>query len=168
MYCPRCGETNVGSDRFCSACGQDLTTYRRLWRATSTPLRSPGVPQPPSTYQAPPTTQAVPAHAGPPPYQPTTTQQAPQHGFASPVVVAPSTPSYLGWAIALLVCCWPAWPAGVAAVVYAGRAEAGLAEGDAVGAWESSRKAKRWCWVTFGAGLVLWVVSLSLIVWLPR
>jgi hypothetical protein len=144
MYCPRCGETNVGSDRFCSACGQDLTTYRRLWRATSTPLRSPGVPQPPPAYQA------------------------PQHGLASPAVETPSTPSYLGWAIALLVCCWPAWPAGVAAVVYAGRAESRLVEGDVIAARESSRKAKMWCWVTFGAGLVLWTVALTLIVWLSR
>ena len=82
-----------------------------------------------------------------------------------PTVETPRVPSYLGWAIALLICCWPAWPAGIAAVVYASRTESRLAEGDAVAARESSRKAKIWCWVTFGAGIVLWATALALIVW---
>jgi hypothetical protein len=32
-----------------------------------------------------------------------------------------------------------------------------------VGAREAARKAKQWCWVTFGTGLALWAVLLSLI-----
>jgi predicted amidophosphoribosyltransferase len=29
MYCPQCGETSKDSDRFCHACGLDLSVYRR-------------------------------------------------------------------------------------------------------------------------------------------
>ena len=72
-------------------------------------------------------------------------------------------PSYLGWAAALFTLCWPAWPAGVAAVVYASRAEARLDEGDRGGAERYSDKAKTWCWITGGTGLVLWVVALGLV-----
>ena len=77
-------------------------------------------------------------------------------------------PTYLGWAAALLALCWPAWPAGIVALVYANRAEARLAEGDRAGAKQSSNKARTWCWITVGAGLVLWVVALGLVEWLTQ
>jgi len=75
-------------------------------------------------------------------------------------------PSYLSWAAALLAFCWPAWPAAVTALVYASGTESRLAGGDAAGAREASRKAKQWCWITFGAGLILWAVVLTLVAYL--
>ena len=116
MYCPRCGLHNEDSDRFCSSCGQKLTTYRQLW--TDAAERRPAPPTEPSAR----------------------------------------VPSYLGWAAAILTCCWPAWPAGVAALVFASRTESHLAAGNLAEAQEYSRKAKMWCLVTLMAGLVLWVV----------
>ncbi len=76
----------------------------------------------------------------------------------------PRVPSYLGWAAALTALCWPAFPAGVTALVYAGRAEALAAAGDSLGARASSARAKTWCWVTFWAGATLWLIALTLIV----
>ena len=83
---------------------------------------------------------------------------------ALPIEPSARVPSYLGWAAAILTCCWPAWPAGVTALVFASRTESRLAAGDLAGARDYSRKAKTWCWVTLVAGLVLWVVILSVLI----
>jgi len=61
----------------------------------------------------------------------------------------------MGWAIATLILCF--WPTGIVAVVYASKVGNRLALGDVLGAQEASRKAKMWCWITFGIG-VAWVV----------
>ena len=162
MYCPRCGETNPDSDRFCSSCGQDLATYRQLWSGAAAPLAAPRVLQPPAAPPAAPLmppallapTAPLAVGAGTPAPAPT-----PIQGAATPQV-----PNYLGWASALLALCWPAFWAAIPALVHASRTEAQLAQGDLRGAWYSSRKAKTWCWVTFCAGCVLWVVILLLVV----
>ncbi len=67
----------------------------------------------------------------------------------------PNIPSYMGWAIAVLILCF--WPTGIAAVVHASRVNSRLALGDIAGAQESSRKAKMWCWITFAIA-VIWVI----------
>ncbi len=56
--------------------------------------------------------------------------------------------------------------AAVTALVHASRAESRVAAGDPAGAREASRKAKQWCWVTLGAGLILWAVVLTLVMFL--
>ena len=81
-----------------------------------------------------------------------------------PAADSDAIPSYLSWAAALLAFCWPAWPAAVTALVYASRAESRVKGGDAAGAREASHKAKAWCWISFGAGLILWAVVLALVV----
>jgi hypothetical protein len=48
-------------------------------------------------------------------------------------------------------CCLPF---GIAAIVFAAQVNSKLAAGDVPGAMESSRKAKMWCWIAFGLGLV--------------
>ena len=83
-----------------------------------------------------------------------------------PTADSDAVPSYLGWAAALLAFCWLAWPAAVTALVHASRAESRVKGGDPAGAREASRKAKEWCWIAFGAGLVLWAVVLTLVVYL--
>jgi hypothetical protein len=141
-YCPRCGESNHQEDRFCSYCGQDLTTYGRLWNSPA-----PATPAP----------AAATAAAGP-------AAPAPLSVPDPPLAEAPHIPSYLGWAAALTTICWPAFWAGVVALVYAGRTQSRLAAGDLPGARKASGLAKTWCWITLGAGLALWVLALSLIV----
>jgi len=149
MRCPRCGDITDYSDRFCSSCGQDLATYRILW------------PQAPTTTQTPsPADPTIPRAAGlqqTGPVQPAPVQ-------AEPLAEAPRVPTYLSWAVALLTLCWPAFWAGIPAVVHAGRAESRLAAGDMESARESSQRARVWCWVTFWAGIVLWAVILTLLV----
>jgi hypothetical protein len=142
MYCPRCGETNPDSDRFCSYCGQDLVSYRRLWSdgaAHPAPIGTPTAPL--AAGLAAPVLATAPAYA-------TETQEM---------------PTYLGWASALLALCWPAFWAAVPALVHAARAESRLAAGDVRGAQKAAGQAKMWCWVAFGAGLVLWVVVLAVV-----
>jgi hypothetical protein len=153
MYCPRCGDTNHDSDRFCSFCGQDLSTYRRLWPGAAVPGAAPvaaGAPPAPGPQTTPPSAPAASSFAKP---------QA-----TACTTEAPQISSYLGWAAVLLTLCWPAFWAGITALVYAGRTESRLAAGDMAGARQSSLKAKSWCWVTFVAGLLLWVAALVLLV----
>ncbi len=142
MYCPRCGETNPDSDRFCSFCGQDLFSYRRLWNDGAAPLAA--VTAPPATGLATPVLATAPA-------------------YTAAATEVPEMPTYLGWASALLALCWPAFWAAVPALAYAARAESLLAAGDIRSAQRAAGRAKMWCWVAFCAGLVLWVVVLAVI-----
>lgn len=80
---------------------------------------------------------------------------------APPVSVAPMTgtrlapgtvPNYLVQAILVTICC--CLPFGIPAIVFAGQVNTKLAAGDLGGAQESSRKAKMWCWLGFGFGIL--------------
>jgi hypothetical protein len=168
MYCPQCGGTNEDSARFCSTCGLDLGEYKQQWQETGTDAaeqpagepagRQPAMyQQPPSQlppYQQPHQQQYQPEYA--PPYQ------APQYYQTRPPYGAvPRVPSYMGWAIATLILCF--WPTGIVAVVYASQVGNKLALGDITGAQESSRKAKIWCWVTFGIGIAWFVIAIAAI-----
>jgi hypothetical protein len=68
-------------------------------------------------------------------------------------------PNYLAQAIlTTLFCCLPF---GIVAIVYAAQVNSKVAAGDYAGAVEVSRKAKTWCWVSFGIGLagsVIWFI----------
>lgn len=74
----------------------------------------------------------------------------------------PSVPNYLWQSIVVTACC--CLPFGIAAIVFAAQVNSKLAAGDVQGAMDSSRKAKMWCWIAFGLGLVsnLAFVALSL------
>lgn len=73
-------------------------------------------------------------------------------------VSLPYVPNYLVQSILVtLFCCVPF---GIVSIVYAAQVNGKLAGGDYVGAVESSKKAKMWCWVSFGIGLgwiVIWL-----------
>lgn len=87
------------------------------------------------------------ADAGPPPLPP-----APPPSQA--LGLAPGTvPNYLVWSILATLCC--CLPGGIAAIVYSSQVNTKLALGDLAGAIESSNKAKTWCWVSLGVGLVV-------------
>ena len=69
-----------------------------------------------------------------------------------------NVPNYLVPAILVTVLC--CLPFGIPAIVYAAQVNGKLQVGDVVGAKESSKNAKMWCWISFGAGLfvcVAWV-----------
>ena len=64
----------------------------------------------------------------------------------------PHVPNYRWQSIACTVCCCP--PLGIPGIVFAAQVNGKLASGDAQGALESSRKAKLWCWISFGVGII--------------
>lgn len=157
MYCPRCGGANDDTARFCSACGLDLAQYKEEWQRTG----GTGGGHSQSSWGQP--AGQVPVYQQPPyqqHYQPA--YQPPSYQPAGGYRAIPHIPSYMGWAIAVLILCF--WPTGIAAVVYASQVGNKLAVGDVAGAQESSRKAKMWCWVSFGiaiAGIVL-----AILIWI--
>ncbi len=163
MYCPQCGGMTEDSSRFCSACGLDLERYREQWQQpgtqTTSQAASAGSEPNRAAYQPPP--------YQPPPYQQQyqsqyqQSYQPPQHYRSTPTYgTVPRIPSYMGWAIATLILCF--WPTGIVAVVYASKVGNKLALGDITGAQSYSRKAKIWCWVTFGIAIA-WIVIAILV-----
>ena len=46
-------------------------------------------------------------------------------------------------------------PCGIVAIVYAAQVDGKYAAGDYQGAVDTAGKAKTWCWVSFGIGLVV-------------
>jgi hypothetical protein len=149
MYCPQCGGANEDAAKFCTTCGLDFDTYRQQWQQ---PAGQPSTQQTPSYGQS--------VQQGPPyqqQYQ--QTYQAPQYYQPTPAYGAvPRIPSHMGWAIATLILCF--WPTGIVAVVFASQVGNKLALGDYAGAQESSRKAKRWCWITFGVGIAVIIIAI--------
>jgi ribosomal protein L40E len=82
---------------------------------------------------------------------------------SSGIAAGPEVPSYLAQAILVTIFCCV--PFGIPAIVFAAQVNGKLAAGDYNGAVETSRKAKRWCWVAFlvGLGFVLIYFILALI-----
>ena len=68
----------------------------------------------------------------------------------------PKPDNCLVWAILTTVCCG-CLPCGIVAIVYASQVDGKYAAGDYQGAVDSANKAKTWCWVSFGIGLVCWI-----------
>jgi ribosomal protein L37E len=191
MYCPQCGATNDDTADSCSACGFELSKYRQQWDAgdgaqqpAAAPAAVPAAALPSYGQQAgAPGYQAPPQGYGPGPYQnryqpgayqtPPYQQQPYQRNYQAPPYqsgyygpnaygAVPRVPNYLGWAIAVLILCF--WPTGIPAVVFASQVDNRLAMGDIEGARESSRKAKMWCWITFGIAIGFWVIGIALAV----
>jgi Interferon-induced transmembrane protein len=79
------------------------------------------------------------------------------------VVLPPgATPpqNYLVFAIlATVLCCIPA---GIPAIIYAAQVNGKLQQGDLAGAKVASDNAKMWCWISFGLGLGVIVISVIL------
>ena len=69
-------------------------------------------------------------------------------------VVPVHVSDYLVQAILITVCC--CLPFGIVAIVYAARVKAFLLGGQIAMAEEASEKAKMWCWVGFGIGIVFY------------
>jgi hypothetical protein len=174
MFCPQCGGANEDSARFCNMCGLDLVKYKEQWAGPvgepTTPAQTThqGPGQPPPGYQQPyqqPYQQSY-QQSYQAPYQAPYQQQypptyQPPYRATSGYGAVPNIPSYMGWAIAVLILCF--WPTGIAAVVHASRVTNRLVLGDIAGAKESSRKAKMWCWITFGIGIAAVVFAVLVV-----
>lgn len=79
----------------------------------------------------------------------------------APRVAAPKVANHLVWAILTTIFC--CLPFGIVAIVYAAQVDGKIAAGDYVGAVETSRKAKTWCWVSFAVGLIGGLIYAALI-----
>lgn len=66
-------------------------------------------------------------------------------------------PNYLWQSIAVTLCC--CLPFGVVAIVYAAQVKSKAGVGDIAGAQEASNKAKMWCWIGFGIGIVINLIA---------
>lgn len=87
------------------------------------------------------------SHTPPPPPPSSFGSAPPQQG--------PAIPNYLVQSILVTFCC--CLPLGIAAIVFAAQVNSKLAQGDILGARESSRKAKMFCWIALGVGIVAWI-----------
>ncbi len=79
---------------------------------------------------------------------------------AYPVTPAaqPEIPNYLVYSILSALCCCPAF--GIVAIVYSSQVNTKVSAGDYAGAEAASRNARLWCWVSFGVGVGLNIISL--------
>ena len=71
--------------------------------------------------------------------------------------VVKQIPNYFVWAVLVTIFCF--LPTGIAAIYYAAQVNPKLQVGDYAGAEEASKKAKKWCWVSFIvfiSWMVLW------------
>ena len=81
----------------------------------------------------------------PPPQSQTQASYAPQSAQAD-------VPNYLVQAILTTIFC--CLPLGIVSIVYAAQVNGKVAAGDHAGALASSRNARMWAWISFGAGLL--------------
>ena len=75
---------------------------------------------------------------------------------------APNVPDYLVQSILVTIFC--CLPFGIAAIVFAAQANSKKGAGDFGGALESANKAKTFCWIAAGIGLVVGVLYLIFVV----
>lgn len=69
---------------------------------------------------------------------------------------AQKIPNYLAQSILVtLFCCMPL---GIPAIVYSAQVNGKVQAGDIEGALDCSRKAKMWCWWSFGLGLIVTIL----------
>lgn len=74
-------------------------------------------------------------------------------GYGTP---APTIPNYLWQSIVVTLCC--CLPLGVVAIVFAAQVNSKLAAGDIAGAQDASRKAKMFCLIAVGIGLLVNII----------
>ena len=104
-----------------------------------------------------PLTSAPPhSYTPPPPAESSYTPPRPPSGGSYGAAPAEAIPNYLVQSILVTICC--CLPLGVVAIVFAAQVNSKLAAGDIAGARDASAKAKMFCWIAFGLGLVLSII----------
>jgi len=69
-------------------------------------------------------------------------------------------PNYLVYSIVVtLLCCVPL---GIPAILYSAQVNSKVRIGDIQGAIDSSKKAKMWIWISFGAGFIVTIIYVIL------
>tara|TARA_R110002096_G_scaffold82164_2_gene191130 strand:+ start:859 stop:1380 length:522 start_codon:yes stop_codon:yes gene_type:complete len=96
--------------------------------------------------------------ADPDPDPPVLTQATPP-AQVSVANTGEKVPTYLWQSIVCLVLC--CLPTGIAAVVYSTKVEPAQMRGDLAAAREASSKAKMWCWISFGVGIVMNLIGIA-------
>jgi ribosomal protein L40E len=71
-------------------------------------------------------------------------------------------PNYLAQAILVTIFCCV--PLGIPAIIFAAQVNGKLAAGDYAGAVETSRKAKLWCWISFGVYLGIALIYFAVVI----
>lgn len=127
MNCPNCGTTNLDNAALCINCGRPLTT------ASAAPP-----PPPMQSYTPPP----------PPPPGGSPGMAPPMPGM----MPGPVIPNYLVHSIIATLCC--CLPLGIVAIIFSAQVNQKLAIGDVAGAQDASNKAKLFCWISFGIGII--------------
>jgi hypothetical protein len=79
---------------------------------------------------------------------------------ASGMLPEQKIPNYLVHAILCTLCC--CLPGGIVAIVYASQVNTKQAAGDIQGAMTASANAKKWCWISFGVGIVVNLIVVGL------
>ena len=105
---------------------------------------------------------SAPAHSyTPPPATPSsyTPPRQPGGGSSGAPPAAEAIPNYLWQSILVTLCC--CLPLGVVAIVFAAQVNSKLATGDVAGARDASAKAKMFCWIAFGIGIVAYVIWIA-------
>ncbi len=128
MTCTACGTSNLDTASICVNCGKPLGSA------------------PSQTYTPP-----------PPPSQTSYTPPRPPVGASyNAVPVTEPIPNYLIQSILVTLCC--CLPLGIVAIVFSAQVNSKLAVGDIAGARDASAKAKLFCWIALGLGLVACVI----------
>lgn len=73
---------------------------------------------------------------------------------------APKIPNYLVQSIMVTVCCCQ--PFGIVAIIMSSKVNSLIAAGDYDAAEVASENAKKWCWIGFGLGLIVYVIAIAL------
>jgi hypothetical protein len=71
-----------------------------------------------------------------------------------------NVPTYLWQSIVVTLCC--CLPVGIPAIIFSAQVNSKLAAGDLAGATSASNKARMFCWIALGLGLVANVIFLML------
>jgi len=69
-----------------------------------------------------------------------------------------SIPNYLWQSIVVTILC--CWPFGIPAIIFSAKVNGLLSSGQIEEAKKASTQAKMWCWISFGLGLVVQLLSL--------
>lgn len=131
MNCANCGWELAGNETQCPNCGQAV-------RAAAPPPTT----APPQTSQPIFNSPTSPPVATPQPTYPTV---QPRASYAN-------VPNYLVQSILVTVFCSSIL--GIVSIVFAAQVNGKLSQGDIAGAQDMSNKAKMFCWIAFGVGLL--------------
>lgn len=136
MQCQYCGHDNPDTALTCGACGCS-PSLKTADGAMPPPMAGSPLPPPMSAGAMPP----------------------PMSSARLPPLPQAQVPNYLVWSILATLCC--CLPAGIVAIVYSAQVNSKQAAGDYTGAVAASDNAKMWCWISFGLGIVIGILSFA-------